>query len=62
MLFWYFHLFLKCHTMTLAYLRIFFNFQTLPAEKGTKIRGWAGNDEDAAMDETTMKPYMEPTR
>ena len=24
------------------------NFQTLRTEKGTKIRGWAGNDEEAA--------------
>ena len=55
-LFWYFHLLLKCHTITSACLRILSNFQTLPAEKGTKIRGWARNDEEAAMVETAMKP------
>ena len=48
--------------MTLACLRILSNFLTLPAEKGTKIRGWVGNDEETVMVETTMKPCMEPTR
>ena len=30
-----------------ACLQILSNFQTLRTEKGTKIRGWAGNDDEA---------------